>query len=115
MKVLWLEGFASCVTKSSQGLHIDTALVLLGPNASGERGGQVSAFRGEAGPPHSVTSKHRALESNGETEAFVSFEALAELSLPSLIVWGPDAARERGTLVHWGCVTLSPSNCRGNF
>lgn len=65
MKVLWLEGFASCVTKSSQGLHTDTAPVLLGPSTSGERGGQVSAFRGEAGPPHSVTSKHRALGSNG--------------------------------------------------
>lgn len=63
--MVWVEGFAVCVNKTSQGSHIGAALVLLGPNTSGEGEGQVAAFRGEAGPPHAVTSEHRTLGSNG--------------------------------------------------
>lgn len=83
--MVWVEGFAACVNKAPQGLHIDTAPVLLGPNTSGEGQGQAAASRSDA-----VTSKHRALGSNGaETEGFVLFEAFAELSLLSPTVQGP--------------------------
>lgn len=85
------------VNKYSLWFSISTAVILLGPNASGEGEEQVAAFGGEAGPPQA--GERRACQGflgppalgpgtkcQTGTEAFVSLEALAELPPPCLTV-----------------------------
>lgn len=87
------------VNRYSLWFRVSTAVILLGPNASGEGEEQVAAFGGEAGPPHAAHRRAQALPGLPQAtstdprdqlidwdRSFISLEALAELPPPRLVV-----------------------------
>lgn len=49
------------INKSPVWFSINMAMILLGPNASGEGKEQVAAFKGESGPPHAADCQEESL------------------------------------------------------